>query len=52
MRIIITGSRTFDDYALLNLVMDKWRQSHVQPSEDLGIVVLSGGAKGVDKLGE
>lgn len=48
MRIIVAGSRTFDDYPLLCETMD-----HLTRKLDKKkLVILSGGAKGADKLGE
>jgi len=45
MRVIIAGSRTIDDYALLETTIEEsgW--------EDQISVVVYGGAKGVDRLG-
>ena len=44
MKTIIAGSRTFIDYTVLSLIMDK---IHWKPT-----LIISGGARGVDKLGE
>jgi hypothetical protein len=45
MRVIIAGSRTIDDYTLLEAAIDEssWK--------DQISVVLCGGARGVDRLG-
>lgn len=52
MRIIVAGSRTFDDYPLLKRTMDKIL-AHVKRSKiDTSIKIISGGAKGADRLGE
>lgn len=48
MRIIIAGSRDFDDYPLLCETMDKLTRK----LDKKKLVILSGGAKGADKLGE
>lgn len=52
MRIIIAGSRTFDDYALLKRTMDKIIAHVKRGKGDTSIKIISGGAKGADKLGE
>lgn len=48
-RVIIAGTRTFDDYNLLQVSCDKLlaekRRTHI-------IVILSGTARGADRLGE
>lgn len=47
-RIIIAGSRSFNNYAILKGVLDSIISKH-----DYGeIVIVSGGARGADKLGE
>ena len=46
MNVIIAGSRTFNDYEKLRSFCDQV----LEPYED--IVIFSGKAKGVDKLGE
>lgn len=48
-RIIIAGSRSFDDYDLLRRECDELLQK-IKDSHK--IVILSGGAKGADRLGE
>lgn len=48
-RIIIAGSRDFNDYVLLKTECDKFIA--VTP-DDRQIVIISGGAKGADSLGE
>lgn len=46
MKISIIGSRTFNDYDLLrDIVLSKFNPSDID-------VIVSGGAKGADKLGE
>ena len=47
MRIIIAGSRSFQDYILLKTTMDK-----LVKKIKAEITILSGGAYGADKLGE
>jgi len=46
MRIIIAGSRTFNDYDLLKTKIDKFTRKLKT------VVVLSGEANGADRLGE
>lgn len=48
MRIIIAGSRTFTDYPLLCETMDRLTCN----LDKKKLVIVSGGAKGADKLGE
>lgn len=47
MKIIIAGSRNFDDYTLLEQFCDKILQNVKEEVE-----IVSGGAKGADRLGE
>lgn len=51
MRIIIAGTRTFDDYALLSFEVTMFVLEH---SKNLlqDLVIISGTASGADKLGE
>lgn len=42
MKVAVIGSRTFDDYELMKIILDKF---------DITLIV-SGGAKGADKLSE
>lgn len=46
MRIIIAGTRTFDNYVLLKRKMDAITRGVKK------VVVISGGGQGADKLGE
>jgi len=46
IKVIIAGSRGFSDYELLARTCDHMLQNHSE------IQVVSGGAKGADKLGE
>lgn len=46
MRVIVAGSRTFDDYSLLCATMNKFVDGAVK------VDVISGGARGADSLGE
>lgn len=46
MKIIIAGSRTFDDFALLEKTMDRLTRKLKK------VIVLSGTAEGADALGE
>ena len=49
IRIIIAGSRTFNNYPLLKKTLDECI-SNLETNEEIQIV--SGGARGADKLGE
>lgn len=49
MKIIIAGSRDFNDYELLKQYVDHILQNVAQREE---IEIVSGGAKGADTLGE
>lgn len=55
MRIIIAGSRDFDDYGILKEETDAFIH-HLAVTERLTvddeIIIVSGGARGADKLGE
>jgi len=48
--VVIAGGRDFDDYALLKSKMDSLLSARVKAEG--GILVISGGAKGADTLGE
>lgn len=50
MKLIIAGSRSFDDYWFLEQAVESFIMSYGYPLEDVEIV--SGGATGADKLGE
>lgn len=45
-KIIVAGTRTFNDYELLKTTLDNLLQNKTD------IVIMSGGAKGADALGE
>ena len=47
MKLIVAGGRDFKDYHLLKETLDSFQQEHGNITE-----VISGTAKGVDKLGE
>lgn len=49
-RVIIAGTRDFNDYELLKSYCDYMLSKKVESGEE--IVVLSGGASGADALGE
>lgn len=49
-RVIVAGSRTFNDYALLSAKLDQLLAGKIAQGEK--IVIVSGGARGADKLGE
>jgi hypothetical protein len=44
--LVVAGSRTFDDYELLEAKLDFYTKNHPE------VVVISGCAKGADTLGE
>ena len=44
MRVVIAGGREFNDYELLREICDE----HISPDSE----IVSGGARGTDKLGE
>lgn len=46
-RVLITGSKDFDDYQLLKTICE----NYISNLEN-DITIISGGAKGVDRLGE
>lgn len=46
IRVIVAGGRDFDDYAMLCKKLDKILVNHER------VKIVSGGAKGADKLGE
>lgn len=48
-RVVIAGSRSFNDYDVLKSACDDLLQ---EKSLKKGIVIISGGAKGADTLGE
>ena len=51
MRMIIAGSRTFNNFDMLKAEADKVIADH--HGKDLGeVTIISGGARGADKLGE
>ena len=47
MKVIVAGGRDFNDYELLKETLDSFQQEYVNITE-----VVSGGARGSDKLGE
>lgn len=52
-KVIIAGGRDFDDYEKLSEICDKIFEAIVKHSEeDLEFEIVSGGARGADKLGE
>ena len=52
-RVMICGSRTFNDYTLLKeKVTNALVSRGISRKKDFNIVVVSGGAYGADKLGE
>lgn len=55
MRLIIAGSRIFNDYGILkgetDSFIDSLRNKGLLEDDD-EVIIISGGAKGADKLGE
>lgn len=47
-KIIVSGSRDFSDYNLLKTTLDSFIENH----PDNHIVIISGTARGADKMGE
>ena len=50
IKVIIAGTRDFDNYELLKQKMDKILADKVRNNEE--IIIISGTARGADKLGE
>lgn len=50
IKVIIAGTRDFDNYELLKQKMDKILAGKVRNNEE--IIIISGTARGADKLGE
>lgn len=48
MKIIIAGSRSFDNYS----VLEKYCDQVIDSLKGVGIIIVSGTARGADKLGE
>ncbi len=51
LRLIIAGSRNFEDYQLLQSSLDEFIELHSLGDPDPGVIVISGLAKGADLLG-
>lgn len=51
IRIIVAGGRDFDDYDLLSETLKEYTDKFRSEEKDR-IVIISGGARGADKLGE
>lgn len=47
MKVIVAGGRDFNDYTLLKTILDEFQNNYGEITE-----VISGTAKGADKLGE
>lgn len=50
MKICIAGSRSLSDYQLVKTTIETWASE--QSYKDSEVVIVSGGARGADKLGE
>ena len=51
-RICIAGSREFTDYSMLQKFMLQWGQENKAKHGDKEIIIVSGAARGADRLGE
>ena len=51
MRLIIAGTRDFDNYEILKSSLDEFIDLHTLGAQDPGVVIISGMAKGADLLG-
>lgn len=51
LRLIIAGSRNFEDYQLLQSSLDEFIELHSIGDPDPGVIIISGLAKGADLLG-
>jgi len=51
MRLIIAGTRDFENYELLKASVDEFIELHQLGESDLSVVIISGMAKGADLLG-
>jgi hypothetical protein len=51
LRIIVAGTRDFEDYELLKSSLDEFISFHFLQDPDSGVVIISGMAKGADLLG-
>jgi len=50
MKLLIAGSRDFNDYDLLKEKLDKFFSIYLEDGEE--VTIISGTARGADKLGE
>ena len=51
LRLIVAGTRDFEDYDLLKSSLDEFISLHFLQDQDPGVVIISGMAKGADLLG-
>ena len=51
LRLIIAGSRNFEDYQLLQSSLNEFIELHSLGDPDPGVIIISGLAKGADLLG-
>ena len=51
LRLVIAGSRNFDDYDLLESTLNEFIEIHSIGDPDPGVLIISGLAKGADLLG-
>jgi len=51
LRLIVAGSRNFEDYQLLESSLDEFIELHSLGDPDPGVIIISGLAKGADLLG-
>ena len=53
MRIIVAGSRNFEDYDVVaNRILEFFRENKITEQDMSRVEIISGTAKGVDRLGE
>lgn len=54
LRVLVSGSRTFDDYDVLRKSLNHHIGSYIKKNglEGLSVSIVDGGAKGTDKLAE
>jgi len=52
MKVIVAGSRTFNDYELLKETLDTFKMYLAKKCVDEPIEIVSGTARGADKMGE
>lgn len=51
LRLIVAGSRNFEDFQMLESSLDEFIEIHSIGDPDPGVIIISGLAKGADLLG-